>query len=82
MKRVLVGLVGLVLVLGAGCGGMSGTYAEDYDVYNAEIYDVDSEMPEIILQEEIPESDTVRHLYVIQLDLDKLSPENIVVVVG
>lgn len=31
-----------------------------------------AEVPEIIVQKEIPESDTVRHLYVIQLDLDKL----------
>ena len=31
------------------------------------------EMPEIIVQKEIPESDTVRHLYIIQLVLDKLT---------
>lgn len=31
-----------------------------------------SNMPEIILQKEIKESDTARHLYIIQLDLDKL----------
>ncbi|WP_044973681.1 UDP-4-amino-4,6-dideoxy-N-acetyl-beta-L-altrosamine transaminase [Ruminococcus sp. HUN007] len=31
-----------------------------------------AEVPEIIVQKEIPESDTVRHLYVIQFDLDKL----------
>ena len=30
-------------------------------------------IPEIIVQEEIPESDTCRHLYIIQLDLDKLN---------
>ena len=30
------------------------------------------DMPEIIVQKEIPESDTTRHLYVIQLNLDKL----------
>ena len=30
------------------------------------------DMPEIIVQKEIPESDTTRHLYIIQLDLDKL----------
>lgn len=30
-------------------------------------------IPEIIVQAEIPESDTCRHLYIIQLDLDKLS---------
>lgn len=31
-----------------------------------------SEMPEIVVQKEIPESDTVRHLYIIQLNLDLL----------
>ena len=31
------------------------------------------EIPEIIVQKEIQESDTTRHLYLIQLDLDKLS---------
>lgn len=31
-----------------------------------------SKIPEIIVQEEIPESNTCRHLYIIQLDLDKL----------
>lgn len=30
-------------------------------------------IPEIILQEEIPESDTCRHLYIIRLDLDRLT---------
>lgn len=30
-------------------------------------------MPELILQQEIPESDTCRHLYIIRLALDKLS---------
>lgn len=30
-------------------------------------------IPEIIVQKEIPESDTCRHLYIIRLDLDKLS---------
>ncbi len=30
-------------------------------------------LPEIIVQKEIPESDTCRHLYIIQLDLEKLS---------
>lgn len=30
-------------------------------------------IPEIILQEEIPEADTCRHLYILQLDLEKLS---------
>lgn len=29
-------------------------------------------MPEIVVQKEIPESDSVRHLYILQLDLDKL----------
>jgi len=32
-----------------------------------------AEMPEIIVQQEIEESDTCRHLYTIRLDLDKLS---------
>lgn len=32
-----------------------------------------SGFPEIILQEEIPESDTCRHLYIIRLDLEKLA---------
>lgn len=32
-----------------------------------------SKIPEIIVQKEIPESDTCRHLYIIRLDLDKLS---------
>ena len=36
--------------------------------YNEAFKDV----PEIIVQKEIPESDTTRHLYVIRLDLDKL----------
>lgn len=31
-----------------------------------------SEMPEIIVQKEIPESDTCRHLYLLRLDLEKL----------
>lgn len=31
------------------------------------------EIPEIIVQKEIPESDTCRHLYIIRLDLEKLS---------
>ncbi len=31
------------------------------------------EMPEIIVQKEIPESDTCRHLYIIRLDLDRLT---------
>lgn len=32
-----------------------------------------SEIPEIVVQKEIPESDTCRHLYIIQLKLDKLN---------
>lgn len=32
-----------------------------------------SSIPEIIVQKEIPESDTCRHLYIIQLDLGKLT---------
>ena len=32
-----------------------------------------SQMPEIIIQKEIPQADTCRHLYIIQLDLDKLT---------
>lgn len=32
-----------------------------------------SDVPEIILQEEIPQSDSCRHLYIIRLDLDKLN---------
>lgn len=32
-----------------------------------------AKLPEIIIQQEIPESDTCRHLYIIQLDLDKLT---------
>lgn len=37
--------------------------------YNEEF----TKIPEIIVQEEIPESDTCRHLYIIRLDLDKLT---------
>ncbi len=32
-----------------------------------------SDIPEIIVQKEIPESDTTRHLYIIQLDLERLT---------
>ena len=32
-----------------------------------------SHIPEIVVQKEIPESDTVRHLYILQFDLDKLN---------
>ena len=32
-----------------------------------------SAMPEIVVQKEIPESDTVRHLYIIQLNLDMMT---------
>jgi len=35
--------------------------------------EVFSKMPEIIVQKEIPESDTCRHLYIIGLDLEKLT---------
>ena len=31
------------------------------------------EIPELIVQQEIPESETTRHLYILRLDLDKLS---------
>lgn len=31
-----------------------------------------SEMPEIVVQKEIPESDTTRHLYILRLNLEKL----------
>ncbi len=37
--------------------------------YNQEF----SKIPEIIMQNEIPESDTCRHLYIIRLDFDKLN---------
>ena len=42
---------------------------EIVDAYNKAF----AEVPEIIVQEEIAESDTCRHLYIIQLDLEKLS---------
>ncbi len=32
-----------------------------------------SQMPELFVQKEIPESDTVRHLYILRLNLDKLT---------
>lgn len=32
-----------------------------------------SDMPELIVQKEIKESDTARHLYIVQLDIDKLN---------
>lgn len=35
--------------------------------------DAFAQLPEIIIQREIPESDTCRHLYIIRLDLDKLT---------
>ena len=39
-----------------------------------EMYDnAFADLPEIIVQKEIPESDTCRHLYIIRLDLDRLS---------
>ena len=42
---------------------------EIVEIYNKAFADV----PEIIVQQEIPQSDTTRHLYIIQLDLDKLN---------
>lgn len=41
---------------------------EIVEIYNKAF----EEIPEIIRQEEIEESDTVRHLYIIQLDMEKL----------
>ena len=35
--------------------------------------EVFSEMPELIIQKEIPESDTCRHLYILRLNLNRLS---------
>jgi len=35
--------------------------------------DVFSQMPELIVQKEIPESDTTRHLYILRLKLDRLT---------
>ena len=35
--------------------------------------DAFADIPEIIVQDEIPESDTCRHLYIIRLDLEKLT---------
>lgn len=42
---------------------------EIVDFYNKEL----SSLPEIIIQKEIAESDTCRHLYIIQLKLDALN---------
>lgn len=42
---------------------------EIVEKYNAAF----SEMPEIFVQREIPESDTTRHLYILRLNLDKLT---------
>lgn len=42
---------------------------EVVNLYNQAFADI----PEIIVQKEIPESDTCRHLYIIRLDLDNLS---------
>ncbi len=42
---------------------------EIVEKYNA----VFSEMPEIIVQKEIPESDTTRHLYILRLNLERLT---------
>lgn len=41
---------------------------EIVEKYNAAF----SEMPECVIQKEIPESDTTRHLYILRLNLDKL----------
>ena len=35
--------------------------------------DAFSKMPEVLVQEEIPKSDSVRHLYIVQFDLEKLT---------
>lgn len=35
--------------------------------------EVFSQMPELVVQREIPESDTVRHLYILRLNLEKLT---------
>ena len=49
---------------------------EDFAARRKEIVrkynDAFNKIPEIIVQKEIPESDTCRHLYIIRLDLDKL----------
>lgn len=42
---------------------------EIVEKYNAAF----QEMPEIVVQKEIPESDTTRHLYILRLNLDKLT---------
>lgn len=42
---------------------------EIVDIYNEAF----EQMPEIIIQKEIAESDTARHLYIVQLDKDKLN---------
>lgn len=42
---------------------------EIVDKYNSAF----AEIPEVIVQKEIPESDTARHLYILQFDLSKLS---------
>lgn len=47
----------------------SGRRKEIVNRYNAAFRDVDG----IIVQKEIPESDTTRHLYILQLDLDVLT---------
>lgn len=50
-------------------GQFSARRKEIVNFYNEQFADVD----ELIIQKEIPESDTTRHLYIIQLELDKLN---------
>lgn len=50
-------------------GGFSARRKEIVNKYNEAF----SQIPEIIIQKEIPESDSCRHLYIIRLDLEKLS---------
>lgn len=46
---------------------------EIVNMYNAAF----NEMPEIIVQQEIKESDTARHLYIVQLDTEKLDADRL-----
>lgn len=50
-------------------GGFSARRKEIVSKYNEAF----SQIPELIIQKEIPESDSCRHLYIIRLDLEKLS---------
>lgn len=50
-------------------GGFSTRRKEIVNKYNEAF----SKIPEIIIQKEIPESDSCRHLYIIRLDFEKLS---------